>query len=210
VAPVRSGIAVALATRKAQSAERCLRVPGTSRCRTRKTEQRGKAFGEERNERGKAMGEQKTNKQLGNRERGERNEQLGRGEKTERLGDRDRSERLGRGERNERLGTTRERTERFGRGETNERLGTSRTDRSGFAREGRESRQLSSEQRDRIKNVFTEHRDRFTKFRTSRVDFDVHPGVRIPRGFHLFSLPSDIVSSHGIADIGSSIMRMSS
>jgi hypothetical protein len=144
-------------------------------------EQRGHAYGEER---GKALGEQKTNKQLGTKER---NEQLGTKERTEHLG---------RGERNERLGTTREeRNERFGRGERNERLGTTQTERGpGFAREhtGR-SVQLSTEQRTRIHDVFTRDRDRFNRFRVSRVDFDLRPGVRIPRHFHLFPLPLFLV-----------------
>ena len=30
--------------------------------------------------------------------------------------------------------------------------------------------------------------------RASRVDFDLRPGVRIPRHFHLFALPSDFVT----------------
>jgi Protein of unknown function (DUF1236) len=135
-------------------------------------EQRGHAYGEER---GKALGEQKTNKQLGTKER---------------------NEQLGRGERNERLGTTREeRSERFGRSERNERLGTSQTERGpGFAREhtGR-SVELSTEQRTRIHDVFTRDRDRFNRFRVSRVDFDLRPGVRIPRHFHLFPLPLFLV-----------------
>jgi hypothetical protein len=154
----------------------------------RSTETRpGKAIGEERNERGKALGEQKSNNQPGNKER---SEQLGRGERNERLGtDRgERTERLGRGERNERLGTE--------RGERTERFGTTRTERGpGFAREhGGRSVELSSDQRTRIHDVFTRDRDRFNRFRVGRVDFDLRPGVRIPRHFHLFGLPSDIVT----------------
>jgi hypothetical protein len=147
-------------------------------------EQRGHAYGEERNERGKALGEQKGNKQLGNEERNER------------LGTTQRNERLGRGEHNERLGTGREqRGERFGRGERDERFGPTRTDRGpGFAREhGSRSVELSSEQRGRIHDVFTRDRSRFDRFRVGRVDFDLRPGVRIPRRFHLFTVPSDIV-----------------
>src|SRR6266567_3928802 len=133
-------------------------------------EQRGHAYGEER---GKALGEQKGTRQLGNEQR---------------------NEGLGRGERNERLGTTREeRNERSGRTERNERFGTTRTDRgSGFARE-RRSVELSSEQRTRIHDVFVRDRDRFDRFRVSRVDFDLRPGVRIPRHFHLFPLPVFLV-----------------
>jgi hypothetical protein len=133
-------------------------------------EQRGHAYGEER---GKALGEQKGTKQLGNHERNER------------LGNTQRSERLGRGERNERLGTTRE--------ERNERSDTTRTEReTGFARE-RRSVELSSEQRTRIHDVFVRDRDRFNRFRVGRVDFDLRPGVRIPRHFHLFGLPPFLV-----------------
>jgi len=142
-----------------------LGTQGRSGAQTGETrEQRGNAIGEERNERGKALGEQKTNKQLGNKEQ------------TERLGRSERNERLGRGERNERLGT---RTERS----------------TGFARE-RSSRsvELSSDQRTRIHDVFVRDRDRFNRFRVGRVDFDLRPGVRIPRHFHLFTLPSDFVT----------------
>ena len=172
----------------------------------------GKMTGEDRHERGKAMGEQrgsqehglargeerneqlgrgqnKTDKQLGNKER---NERLGNKDRNERLGTQERNERFGRGERNERLGTQ-ERNERFGRGERNERFGTKRS--TGFAREhtGR-SVQLDERQRTRIHDVFVRDRARFDRFRVGRVDFDVRPGTRIPRHFHLFALPSDIVS----------------
>ena len=152
-------------------------------------------------ERGKTAGEEKGTKQLGEERRlgnAPRNERLGRGESNERLGRGERNERLGTS-REERLGTTREeRSERFGRGERNERFGTTRTDRDrgpGFAREhGGRSVELSSEQRTRIHDVFTRDRSRFDRFRVGRVEFDVRPGVRIPRGFHLYSVPSDIVT----------------
>ena len=92
------------------------------------------------------------------------------------------------------MGTSREeRTERFGRGERNERFGTTRTERDkGFARE-RRSVELSSEQRTRIHDVFVRDRDRFNRFRVSRVDFDLRPGVRIPRHFHVYTLPLFLV-----------------
>jgi len=147
-------------------------------------EERGRAS-TERSQKGNALGEQRTNKQLGTTERNER------------LGTRDRNERLGTTERNERLGT-RERDQRLGRGERDERSTstTTRTDRgAGFAREhGARSVQLNTEQRSRIHDVFVRDRSRFDRFRVSRVDFDVRPGVRIPRHVHLFSVPSDIVS----------------
>ena len=64
-----------------------------------------------------------------------------------------------------------------------------------IAREhGARSVQLNTEQRSRIHDVFVRDRSRFDRFRVSRVDFDVRPGVRIPRHVHLFSVPSDIVS----------------
>jgi hypothetical protein len=53
--------------------------------------------------------------------------------------------------------------------------------------------ELSSEQRTRIHDVFVRDRDRFNRFRVSRVDFDLRPGVRIPRHFHLFTLPLFLV-----------------
>ena len=141
------------------------------------TRERGHAFGEERNEGGKALGEQKGTKQLGQ----------GRGESKERFGREDRGERLGK--------SREERGERFGREDRGERFGTTReTGRTGFARE-RESRsvQLSSEQRTRIHDVFVRDRDRFNRFRVSRVEFDLRPGVRVPRSFHLFTIPSELV-----------------
>ncbi len=166
--PSGGGRAESLGTQGRSTAQ-----PGETR------EQRGHAYGEER---GKALGEQKGTRQLGNEQRNER------------LGTTQRNEGLGRGERNERLGTTREeRNERSGRTERNERFGTTRTDRgSGFARE-RRSVELSSEQRTRIHDVFVRDRDRFDRFRVSRVDFDLRPGVRIPRHFHLFPLPVFLV-----------------
>jgi hypothetical protein len=145
-------------------------------------EEHGLARGEERNEQ-LGRGQNKTNKQLGNKERNER------------LGTQERNERFGRGERNERVGTERNgTTERLGRGDRNERFGT--TERStGFAREhtGR-SVQLNETQRTRIHDVFVRDRARFDRFRVGRVDFDIRPGTRVPRHFHLFALPSDIVS----------------
>ncbi len=132
------------------------------------TRERGHAFGEERNERGKPLGEQKGTKQLG-QSRDERHERFGREDRGERLG-------KSREERGERFGTTRE------------------SGRTGFARE-REGRsvELSSEQRTRMHDVFVRDRDRFNRFRVSRVEFDLRPGVRVPRSFHLFTVPLELV-----------------
>src|SRR5207249_11039510 len=86
-------------------------------------------------------------------------------------------------------------TERLGRGERNERFGTTTERGPGFAREhGGRSVELSSDQRTRVHDVFVRDRSRFDRFRVSRVDFDLRPGVRIPRHFHLFALPSDFVT----------------
>ena len=83
-------------------------------------------------------------------------------------------------------------------------MGTTRTERgAGFAREHR-SVELSSEQRTRIHDVFTRDRSRFDRFRVSRVDFDLRPGVRIPRRFHLYTMPSDLVEvvpAYDVAEI---------
>jgi hypothetical protein len=54
--------------------------------------------------------------------------------------------------------------------------------------------ELNSEQRTRIHDVFVRDRARFDRFRVSSVGFDIHPGVHIPRHFHVFSLPTDIVT----------------
>ena len=116
----------------------------------------------------------------------ERNERTGRGE--------ERNERMGKGERNERMGRgENERMNREGRGELNER--TTRTNREGgFAREhGGRNVELDSQQRERIHTVITQDRGRLDRYRVGHVDFDMRPGVRIHRGFHLFTVPSFIV-----------------
>src|SRR6266568_4672652 len=74
-----------------------------------------------------------------------------------------------------------ERSRGFGetRGVHGQNLGTtSRTGTHGFAQAGTQSRiSLSTQQRTRIQNV----------------DLDVDVGVRVPRRFHLFVIPEDIV-----------------
>ena len=51
---------------------------------------------------------------------------------------------------------------------------------------------LSSQQRTRIHNVVL-HRGFISRFRVTDVNFDVRVGVRVPRSFHLFVVPEDIV-----------------
>jgi hypothetical protein len=106
-------------------------------------------------------------------------------------------ERSQRGDRGNELGEQRgtqelrgQRGRAFGE-ERNERFRGNREGTAGFAREhlGR-SVELSSEQRTRIHGVFEHERDRY---RVGHVDFDIREGVRIPRRFHLYTLPSDIV-----------------
>jgi hypothetical protein len=52
---------------------------------------------------------------------------------------------------------------------------------------------LNSQQRSRIHNVVV-NRNFSSRFRASNVNFDVDVGTRIPRSFHLFVLPEDIVT----------------
>jgi len=89
-----------------------------------------------------------------------------------------------------------ERSRGFGetRGVHGQNLGTtSRTGTHGFAQAGTQSRiSLSTQQRTRIQNVVL-HRGFISRFRVSNVDFDVDVGVRVPRRFHLFVIPEDIV-----------------
>ncbi len=62
-----------------------------------------------------------------------------------------------------------------------------------FAQAGTRSRiSLSSQQRTRIHNVVL-HRGFISRFRVTDVNFDVRVGVRVPRSFHLFVVPEDIV-----------------
>ena len=71
---------------------------------------------------------------------------------------------------------------------THDRRGT-----HAFAQAGTRSRiSLSSQQRTRIHNVVL-HRGFISRFRVTDVNFDVRVGVRVPRSFHLFVVPEDIV-----------------
>jgi hypothetical protein len=61
-----------------------------------------------------------------------------------------------------------------------------------FAQAGTQSKvSLTSRQRARIHNVVL-HRD-FSRLRVRNVDFDIRIGVVVPRSFHLFVIPEDIV-----------------
>jgi Protein of unknown function (DUF1236) len=61
-----------------------------------------------------------------------------------------------------------------------------------FAQAGTQSKvSLTSQQRARIHNVVL-HRD-FSRLRVRNVDFDIRIGVVVPRSFHLFVIPEDIV-----------------
>ena len=77
---------------------------------------------------------------------------------------------------------------------TGTHTGVNRTERDkhAFAQAGTRSRiSLTSQQRSRIHNVVL-HRD-FSRLRVRHVDFDIHIGTVIPRSFHLFVIPEDIV-----------------
>ncbi|PYV14696.1 MAG: hypothetical protein DMG21_17330, partial [Acidobacteria bacterium] len=126
-------------------------------------EQRGHAFGEERNERGRALGESRGARDL---ERGQRGRAFG-----EERNERNRGEL--RGQR-----STRE----------SQQPGT-----RGFAQAGVQGRvSLSSQQRTRIHNVVLNQRFS-SRFSVGDVNFAVRVGTVIPRSFHLFVLPADIV-----------------
>ena len=62
-----------------------------------------------------------------------------------------------------------------------------------FAQAGTRSRiSLSGQQRTRIHNVVL-HRGFVSRLRVRNVNFDIHVGTRVPRSFHLFVVPEDIV-----------------
>jgi uncharacterized protein DUF1236 len=63
----------------------------------------------------------------------------------------------------------------------------------GFAQAGTRSRiSLTSQQRTRIQNVVL-RRGFISRFRVTNVNFNVSIGVVVPRSFHLFVIPEDIV-----------------
>jgi len=79
-------------------------------------------------------------------------------------------------------------------GKTATHTGVNRNERDkhGFAQAGTRSRiSLTSQQRSRIHNVVL-HRD-FSRLRVRNVNFDIRIGTVIPRSFHLFVIPEDIV-----------------
>jgi hypothetical protein len=62
-----------------------------------------------------------------------------------------------------------------------------------FAQAGTRSRiSLSSQQRTRIQTVAL-HRNLISRLRVTNVNFDIRIGVVVPRSFHLFVVPEDIV-----------------
>src|SRR6266498_1232 len=127
------------------------------------TGQTGRAMGEER----KALGEQKGTKQLG--------EQKG----TKQLGEQKGTKQLGEQKGNK--GTSGQTTTQRRAGQT------------GFAQGGAQGRvSINEQQRTRIHDVVV-NRNFSSRFSASNVNFDVRVGTRIPRSFHLFAVPEDIV-----------------
>ena len=127
------------------------------------TGQTGRAMGEER----KALGEQKGTKQLG--------EQKG----TKQLGEQKGTKQLG-----EQKGT---------KGTSGQTTTQRRAGQTGFAQGGAQGRvSINEQQRTRIHDVVV-NKNFTSRFRASNVNFDVRVGTRIPRSFHLFAVPEDIV-----------------
>src|SRR6266542_2268513 len=68
-----------------------------------------------------------------------------------------------------------------------------RTGQTGFAQGGAQGRvSINEQQRTRIHDVVV-NKNFNSRFRASNVNFDVRVGTRIPRSFHLFAVPEDIV-----------------
>ena len=68
-----------------------------------------------------------------------------------------------------------------------------RTGQTGFAQGGAQGRvSINEQQRTRIHDVVV-NKNFTSRFRASNVNFDVRVGTRIPRSFHLFAVPEDIV-----------------
>ncbi len=127
------------------------------------TGQTGRAMGEER----KALGEQKGTKQLG--------EQKG----TKQLGEQKGNKQLG--------------EQKGNKGTSGQTTTQGRTGQTGFAQGGAQGRvSINEQQRTRIHDVVV-NKNFTSRFRASNVNFDVRVGTRIPRSFHLFAVPEDIV-----------------
>ena len=136
------------------------------------TGQTGRAMGEER----KAPGEQKGTKQLG--------EQKG----TKQLGEQKGNKQLGEQKGNKQLGE-----QKGNKGTSGQTTAQGRTGQSGFAQGGAQGRvSINEQQRTRIHDVVV-NKNFTSRFRASNVNFDVRVGTRIPRSFHLFAVPEDIV-----------------
>src|SRR6266542_3117804 len=68
-----------------------------------------------------------------------------------------------------------------------------RTGQTGFAQGGAQGRvSINEQQRTRIHDVVV-NKNFTSRFRASNMNFDVRVGTRIPRSFHLFAVPEDIV-----------------
>src|SRR6266567_317458 len=68
-----------------------------------------------------------------------------------------------------------------------------RAGQTGFAQGGAQGRvSINEQQRTRIHDVVV-NKNFTSRFRASNVNFDVRVGTRIPRSFHLFAVPEDIV-----------------
>src|SRR6266567_3031291 len=68
-----------------------------------------------------------------------------------------------------------------------------RAGQTGFAQGGAQGRvSIKEQQRTRIHDVVV-NKNFTSRFRASNVNFDVRVGTRIPRSFHLFAVPEDIV-----------------
>ena len=127
------------------------------------TGQTGRAMGEER----KALGEQKGTKQLGEQKG---NKQLGEQKGNKQLGE-----------------------QKGNKGTSGQTTTQGRTGQTGFAQGGAQGRvSINEQQRTRIHDVVV-NKNFTSRFRASNVNFDVRVGTRIPRSFHLFAVPEDIV-----------------
>src|SRR6266567_628308 len=136
------------------------------------TGQTGRAMGEER----KAPGEQKGTKQLGEQKG---NKQLGEQKGTKQLGEQKGTKQLG--------------EQKGNKGTSGQTTTQGRTGQTGFAQGGAQGRvSINEQQRTRIHDVVV-NKNFTTRFRASNVNFDVRVGTRIPRSFHLFAVPEDIV-----------------
>src|SRR6266700_2628335 len=110
------------------------------------------------------------------------------GEERKALGEQKGTKQLGEQKGNKQLGE-----QKGNKGTSGQTTAQRRTGQTGFAQGGAQGRvSINEQQRTRIHDVVV-NKNFTSRFRASNVNFDVRVGTRIPRSFHLFAVPEDIV-----------------